>query len=414
MRKIRVPFFIFILVLIPALTILIIKLASGYSFDFSKKQFEPRGILVATSIPNGAQVFIDGELKTATDTTINVFPGSYLVEIKKDGYSSWTKELKIEKELVAKTDAFLFRTVPNLQPITFSGAQNPILSPDEDKIVFATNATDSAKSGLWLADLSEFPFGLARSPKQIVQNKLRGKDFSKAQITWSPDSRQILVNLNNQNFLLDPGQLTLEENLVDISWNLKSTKASWAEDENKVFQAKIKNLPDELEKILANSASNVNFSLDGEKITYEATASAQIPVGLVPPLPASSTQKEEREIKPGRIYVYDLKEDKNFLIAEAPQPEVPKAKNKNDLLKSNIKSPVSPISWFPTSRHLLWVEQGKISLVEYDGTNKTTIFSGPFEDSSVFPAPGANRIIILTSFGQEENQPPNLYSISLR
>lgn len=396
MRKIRVPFFLFVAILVPCLTLLVVKLAKGYSFDFRKKQFEPGGILVATSIPDGAQVFINGELKTATDNPLSLPPGSYQVEIKKEGFLAWSKKLLVEKELVTKTDAFLFKATSDLRPTTLFGAENPVLSPDADKIVYSSNATESGKAGLWLADLNEFPFGIARSPKQIVQSKAKGKDFSKAQLSWSPDARQTLVSLNNQNFLIDPGQLTLEQNLIDISWNVKSIKQGWADEEKKVFEVKLKRLPKEFKDIIATGAANLKFSPDGEKLLYSATSSAQIPEKLISPLPASSSQQEEREVKPGRIYVYDLKEDKNFFIS----------------LQSSVFS--HQLTWFPTSRHLLWIEPEKISLVEYDGTNKTSVYTGPYENSYVFPAPGANKIIILTNFGQEANQLPNLYSINLK
>jgi len=404
MRKIRVPFFFFILILIPTLTYLTIKLASGYSFNFSQKQFEPRGILVATSIPDGGQVFVDGELKSATDTTISLKPGHYRVEIKKEGFSSWQKELLIEKELVTKTDAFLFKIADpeeDLRPITFFGAENPILSPDSDKIVYASNATESGKAGFWLLDLNEFPFGISRSPKQILQSKIKGRNFAWSEITWSPDARQILVNSGTQNFLLDPSQLILEENLIDVTSKVKALKQSWKEEETRINDARLKRLPIPFRKITATAAANLQFSPDGEKLLYQATASAIIPEKLSLPLPASSTQKETRKIKSGALYVYDLKEDKNFFIAEVS-------------LSPLSIFPFSPtLSWFPTSRHLLWREEKEVNLIEYDGTNKTTIFQGKINPNGVFSAPAANKIFLLFN-PEQESSATNLYLLNLK
>jgi len=418
MRKIRLPFFFFVAISLPLLTFLVIKLAKGYKFNFSKKIFEPRGILVTTSIPDGAQVFINGEFKTATNNTLPLSPGTYKVEIKKDGYFPWVKQLKIEKELVTKTDSWLFPAAPDLRPLTFTGSQNPVFSPDGTKIVYSSTASESGKGGFWLIDLVELPFGINRGPKQIIKPMAKGRNFSKASVSWSFNSRQILISKDNQNFLIDPNQISLEQDLVDISFDLKSIVSSWQEEEKKIFDSKFKRLPKNLQEIFQSSAENFEFSQDQEKLLYEATASAKIPLNLLPPVPAASTQKEEREIKPGRIYVYDLKEDRNFYIAT-----IPEVKRKLSTAKSseafnsqitNYQLPITNFSWFPTSRHLLWVEPERISLIEYDGTNKTTIFTGPFENSYVFPAPEANKIIILTNFGQEANQPPNLYSINLR
>jgi len=414
MRQIRVPFFLLVAIFVPLATLFAIQIAKGYSFNFSKQKFEPRGILVATSVPDGAQVFINGKLETATNNTISLIPGDYQVEIKKNGFSAWSKKIKIEKELVAQTQTFLFLSVSDLRPITLSGAVNPTFSPDGTKIAFSVPATESAKAGLWVADLVEFPFGLGRSIKQIVKPITKNRNFTKAQISWSPDSRQILVTLGKENFLLDPNQLNLETNLVDITWNLSSIKAGWEEDEKKIQEAKTKRLPKKIQEILENSSANFNFSQDGEKLLYEATASAQIPPNLIPPLPAASTQKEERQLKPGGVYVYDLKEDKNFFITELKSGKAEECKKKNQN-PSTLPLSCSPaLSWFPTSRHLLWIEPQKVSLIEYDGTNKTTIFNGSFEDSSVFPAPSANKIYLLTKAGQEATSSTNLYSINLR
>lgn len=388
MRRFRVPFFLSVALFVPLITFLVIQLAKGYRLDLTKKKFTPQGILVATSVPDGASVFIGNELKTATNNTLHLAPADYKIEIKKDGYSSWTKELKIEKELVVKTDTYLFPKAPDLRPISLSGAQNPIVSPDGTKIIYFIPLTDPKNAGLWLLDLIDSPLGfISKSPKQIVKSTSL-RDFAKAEISWSPDGRQILVNLGSQNFLMDPSQFTPNQNLINITWNLKSIKESWQEEEEKQAQAKFKRLPLKLQEILATSAANLVFSPDGLKFLYNATASASIPEKLLPPLPASSTQKEEREIKPGNWYVYDLKEDKNFFISYQPK-------------------------WFFTSRHLVLPEKDKISIVEYDGTNKIAVFTGPFENSYVFPGPNSSKIIILTTFGQEPNQLPNLYSINL-
>lgn len=404
MKKSGVIFFLFVAISIPVLTVIVIQLGKGYSFNLSEKKFEPRGILVATSIPDGAQVFVDDQLETATNNTISLPPGKYKVEIRKEGYSLWKKEVEIEKELVTKTDALLFLGVTDLRPLTFSGATNPSFSPDKLKIAYSNPATASGKGGIWLNEIFELPLGIGnREPRQIIQSQPKGRDFSKANFDWSPDSRLLLLSFEKESFLIDTSILTSEEKLKNLSLvAIENLKGNWQDEEKKSQEAKIKRLPKPLQQILTNFAADLQFSQDGEKVLYEATGSAKIPEGLIPPLPAASSQKEERGISPGRFYVYDLKEDKNFLITISPEEK-----------KDSPKVPPL-INWFPTSRHLLLTEAGKISIIEYDGTNKTAIYSGPFENFFVATYPNGSKIVILTTFGQEENQPPNLYTINLK
>src|SRR5690606_38469838 len=79
--------------------------ARGYRIDKENLQITPSGLLVANSEPNGVQVFVDGELKTATDNTIKLPPGTHDLLLKKDGYTSWQKRIVIEKEIVTQIDA---------------------------------------------------------------------------------------------------------------------------------------------------------------------------------------------------------------------------------------------------------------------------------------------------------------------
>lgn len=385
---------VFLMVLVGAFWI--IRFAQGYRPDFSTKSLRPSGILVATSVPDGAQLYIDGRLKSATNTTINLSPGEYEVEIKKEGYTSWKKTLTIKKELVAQTDAYLFPTFPNLQSLTFTGAQTPLLSPDGQKVVFAVSQGSVDKNGLWILDLGDRPLGLPRDPRKIVASAPGGRDFSLAKLEWSPDSKQILTTLtmgtSEENFLLEANQLTAANRLIDVTNQLTAIRADWEKEKQLRFKAQSAKLPPKLLEILTNSGEDIHFSFDETKVLYTATASAQIPEKLIPPLPAASTQTENRNLESGKIYVYDIKEDRNFFLMD-------KDKTKN-------------LAWFPTSKHIFLVQQEKITILEYDGTNWVDVYSGPFENSFAYSFPAGNRILVLTSLSKDT--PPNLYAISLR
>jgi len=421
-KKHRILFFLLALFLILGSTVIVVKLGQGYKPDFSTKSLKPTGLLVATSLPDGAQVFIDDKLKTATNTTINLSPGKYEVEIKKDGFFPWKKTLEIKKELVTKTDAYLFSSFPDLRALTFTGAQNPVLSPDGTKVVYAV-ATPSAsleKQGLWVLDLTDRPLGLSRQPRQIVANTSL-LDFSQAELRWSPDGKQILATFKTtqgkgktaktktQNFLLDAEKTNLPSALTDITPTINLLYQNWKKEEEARFQTQISKLPEKLLSTLTDNTANIQFAPDETKILYTATTSASIPQGIISLPPVVSTQKEEREIKPGRVYVYDLKEDKNFFIGEAPSIPLP---NSNIQPQASNNSPQISYSWFPTSKHIFIVQKDKIIIKEYDGTNETVVWSGPFVNSFAFPFPAGNRILILTTLGKDT--PPNLYAVSLR
>lgn len=419
LSKHRISFFFTVFFFVLGATFFAIKIASGYRLDFASKSLKPTGILVANSFPDGARVFVNGKFVAATNGTLSLKPGKYTIEIKKNGFLPWNKELVIEKELVALAEAFLFPEVPDLKPLTFNEVNNPQASPDNTKIVYSIPLPD-LNAGLWIIDLTDSLLGFSKSPRQIAKSRT-GSDFAKANYSWSPDSRQILIEFpsSNNKYLLDAGELNELTAANEVSLTLAKTKENWQKEENIKEKAKIKRLPLTMQGIVASKAAELQFSPDSTKVLYLATASAEIPEKLIPPILAASSQKEDRKIEPGRLYVYDIKEDRNFSVPfTVPKPTpTPKPKSKltptPTLLTTNYSLLTTP-QWFPTSKHLIWITEDKVVSCEYDGTNMTTIYSGPFIKPYVFITPGTDKLVILTKLGGEAGDKNNLYIISLR
>lgn len=398
----RVPLFFLTILLIASLAYFLIRYAQGYQLNLSRKTFEPTGLLVATSIPDGAPILVDGQLASATNATLNLPPREYEIEIKKDGYFAWKKRLKIEKELVTKTDAWLFASLPDLKALTFTGATSPVVSPDRQKVAYlVAKSPNLLHNGVWVLDLVDLPLGISREPRQVLA-LAKKTELLAAQLFWSPNSKQILLTFNEQNFLLDTDRLNQSTALVDITLRLPLIKKQWQEELDLREKTKTSKLPPKLLSALVGKVADIQFAPDETKILYLATASAQLPEEILPPLPASSSQKEERNLEKDRLYVYDLKEDKNFFIAENPTRVVKKG------------SPTLPptIIWFPTSKHIFVLQNEKISIMDYDGTNRVDVYTGPMAENFAFPFPSGDRILILTTLGKET--PVNLYAISLR
>lgn len=385
----RTLFFFLVVASILFTTYLVIKIAKGYKLDLENLSFNPTGLLVATSNPDGAKIWINGLLKGATNSTISLTPREYKVEIKKDGYSPWSKTLKLEKELVVQTNALLFPILPDLKALTFNGAEKPLVSPDLSKVIYRT----TKPGGLWVLDLNDWPFGLNREPRQIFISSTRGRDLSTATYQWTPDSKQILLTFAaakvQENFLLDSNNTIDEVLLKDISSQLYSLSLQWSSDQKIREDQQMKKLPPVLTEIIQNNTKNLSFSPDETKILYTATASAQIPDNLIPAINGASTQTQQRLLKPGQTYVYDIKEDRNFPIPGG-------------------------VSWFPTSRHLMLVEKNKATIMEYDDTNRTIVYNTPFVDLNVFPFPSGNRLLVLTTISSDPTAPANLYAVSLK
>ncbi|PWU23987.1 hypothetical protein C5B42_01030 [Candidatus Cerribacteria bacterium 'Amazon FNV 2010 28 9'] len=435
----RVLFTFLSFVFIVVGTILAIRYAEGYR-PTTHGIVKATGLLAANSFPNGASLYINGNLTSATDTTINLSPGSYDLEIRKEGYFPWRKKVELDSELVTQTNAMLFPTAPGLSPLTYIGADHIFPSPDGQKLLFMTaSASAQHDNGLYILDLSDNPLALQRGPRQIAQ-ETSNSPFEKAQYLWSPDSNQVLVSWGNKNILLDANRFTDMETAQDITVHLTDTLATWKTELDRQTQVALSRFPSLIQQIATGSAIQVHISPDQYKLLYTATASATLPATLLSPVPAADSQPQERTIAPGNTYVYDRREDRNFLVEQVtpvstPTPSpLPKNEKKSEQPALVVATPQKPsifttidvfnaqysgfythsAQWLPDSRHVIIEGPGSITIIEYDGTNTTQIYAGPFIPGVIYPSPNGSEIIILTNFNQPSTVPQNLYAVSLK
>lgn len=382
-------------------TVIAVLYGKGYRFGFGGNGpiVSGTGLLVATSSPDGAQVFVNGHLTTATDNTINLAPGEYEVKIFKDGYFPWQKKITIKKEVVSKADALLFPKAPKLESITNIGILNPVLDPSKTKIAYVVASQSAVKNGIYILDMTSRPIlTLQSASSQIVNDTVDA--FSSSSLLWSPDSKEILATIGTTlktTYLLQTN--TLNQSPKDVTETKLTVDSAWEKLKNDKNKALMDSLPKKLKSVVSEDFNILEWSQDETKILYEASRSAEIPLIINPPLIGTDSTPEVRSIKKGEVYVYDLKEDRNYKILDS----VP---------KRGEFSPLA-IMWYPDSKHLVYVNDSKITMMEYDGKNQTTVYAGPFVDGYVFPWPDATRLVILTNLGNPTID-ANLYTISLK
>lgn len=385
-------------------TIIGIYYAKGYRVDTSnpKNFFQGTGLLVLTSNPDGARVIIDGKLTTATNNTINLQPGRYKVRIEKDGYFPWEKTIEIKKETVSTAATVLFPTAPRLESITTNGALDPVLDDTGSLIAYSVSSSSAAKNGIYVLNMSAPAILTLGGASSQVANNIN-QDFAKAVLQFSPDGTQLLASTS--------GQLTTSTYLLsarsfnstpqDVTSTLPQVLTEW--DKQKILKNKklIDSLPKKIRAVAREFFATPVISPEEDKILYTASKSAQIPILIQPRLPGTNSTPEKRNIEKGNTYVYDMKEDRNYLIA----------KHTDGATKQSF--PTDNFLWHPDSSHLIFVKGSKVNIMEFDGGNVTTVYAGPFTNGYVFPWPDGSSIVILTNLNIPD-APNNLYRISLR
>ena len=96
--------------------------------------------------------------------------------------------------------------------------------------------------------------------------------------------------------------------------NIASVNAAWQKIKAEKDKAQLNSLPKKLRTVVPKDFNILQWSADETKILYQASQSATIPLIINPPLIGTDSTPQVSNIKKGEVYVYDIKEDRNYLI----------------------------------------------------------------------------------------------------
>lgn len=391
---------ILVLVVLSIATTLAVLYAQGYRLipRDGKTIVEGTGLLVLTSKPDGARVYINNELSTATDQTINLEPGNYEVKIEKDGYFAWKKKITIKEGEVSQAYALLFPVTPRLEPITSTGANNVVTDSTGSMIAYTVTGNLPAKNGVYLIDMNNRPILPIGSVITQLTNDVNSV-LSSSLLSFSPDGNDLIAtvsgSVSNSSYLLKTNGFN--QTPANITSLLVSTQREWEKLSNAQLTQTINSLPRALRKTATDYFKDPVLSPEEDKILYTASASALLNPILKSPLKGVNSTPETRSLVAGNTYVYDIKEDRNYLLYDSTASVEPAPK----------------FTWHPDSAHLVFAKDDKVQVVEFDNQNLTTLYAGPFLNNFLAIWPDGSNLVILTNLNAP-TLPPNLYRISLR
>ena len=134
------------MVLALVITVAILALVvSGYWVN-SDFKIERQGMLQISSVPTGADVIVDGETawNQRTNTSKVLASGEHTIELKKDGYDSWSRKINVFEGLLYRIHYprlfLLEREKQNVYDM--SSVSLATVSPNREQIVLANNTTE--------------------------------------------------------------------------------------------------------------------------------------------------------------------------------------------------------------------------------------------------------------------------------
>lgn len=359
----------------------------------SQAVIKKTGMIAIRSVPDSAKVYIDGELVTATDDTISALtPGTHQVEVKKEGFEPWAKAINVYPELVTDITAVLVLQSPRLEPLTNTDVKAYALSNNQNNIAFLT--ANHTQPGIWMLPLSGTPLNIFRNnTRLLIADTVFAAPSLGQNIWWSPDDKEILVQMNATGYLL---YKVPEQNGANVTpksvTKVYEVKARWNETWKTDFLVPklnaIKQNQDIPELVLQHAQNETTtWSPDDEKFFF---------------LNQNSDNSKEYD-----LVVYNsetplpVSEERLYSTIKITNPE-------------NIK-----IYWYSDSYHLILVEkvdaQSKyytVSLIRIDGSNRTTIYTGTLDSDQAYTTPQGDKIVVMTSL--KDGGSSNLYAISIR
>ncbi|MCD6283923.1 PEGA domain-containing protein [bacterium] len=317
-----------ILVIILAISFIIavpfiILYAKGYSFDFKNKKIVLTGGIFLNSIPKKANVYINNKYtKKRTPCLIKrLIPQEYVIEVKKQGFHSWKKHMKVKPNLVREAKNIMLipeKLNPEMvKPLSSEFSLNKFLYPDiyQTNLKLKENFSTTTLGYTLSNDYVLYIKKIDRILYKIKLNDFIRNEFSETQINISP----------------------LPESEYKIYASAKNIAVL---DKNGTLY--IFDKPKRKFNVLAKNVKGLEFSEDEEKLLYFTNS---------------------------EIWVYYLKNGSNF----------PFLKKGEKQLITRVSKTIKKAIWYPlTNYHIIFKVNGNLKIIELDSDyprNNINLFS---------------------------------------
>lgn len=460
----KILFRTFLIVLFLVLVVGFIAYSRGYRFSVKDKTIVPTGILAVSSTPRPAKIYVNGAFKGVTDTNLTLPPGSYTVEVKKEAFTSYKRTLTLKGEIVETVDALLFPVNPSLSPLTNLGIVKVVGIDQTDKfLLFIENAETPERDGVYLFEAARGPISIFPPLKLLVLKDTLPPsiDFSTVTVRFSPKYDQAILDVSDEggiptfSYLISLSEETQEP--FDITSSRETLLKAWIREKQKQITKILETYPRVFASLVSQNARIIAFSPVETKVFYQARQDFELPLIIKPALIGSNQTKEDRFMKKNKLYVYDRKEDKNFLIPYEPagldkyvdadtqktiietiaEEKLERVAQEPSLIATATGRPRlsiwpveflsfitnSPVQWYPNSRNFVINEEFAqtdekdahqlFTIIDYDGTSRQIVYSGPYE-GTFFVVTSNGRIVILANLNPQVNKLPDLYEVGIR
>ncbi|MCK4454036.1 hypothetical protein KAU51_01650 [Candidatus Parcubacteria bacterium] len=200
------------------ITPILILYSQGYRFDFNPPdggiKITQTGGLFLKASPKNVEVFLDGRLEEKTSFFFgsvyinNLLPKKYNIQVQKEGYNVWEKNLEVkEKEVAEAKNIILIPKNLELQILNKGVEDFWILS--ENKIILKESAFAEAS-----ADKDEWALKIFNLENNLKSHLISEKEISKKE----PELLELKISPNGERVILKIGlKEQLEHFILDLT-----------------------------------------------------------------------------------------------------------------------------------------------------------------------------------------------------
>jgi len=257
-------FFLFLFLFI-TITPLALLYSEGWRFDFEDHEvIKTGGISLKASPDVRAKVFINGKVKRKLNRWTNsaylsgLIPKNYEVELKKEGYHSWKKNLKVkEGEVVEAKNILLLSKEKKKKNNIKDKVKNFYFSPDGTEIIYETQ-----DKTLKIYEKEEQQATTILSEISTTTN-----------VKWGPDSERLLLKTKKGYFVFNRNNkkitdLKLNSQIKEVYFHHKDESYLIAVQEKPTKQIIKINYKKEVQKPQKIITNYLAYDIRGNNITW--------------------------------------------------------------------------------------------------------------------------------------------------
>jgi hypothetical protein len=180
-------------VLVALASYIIINTALGYDLLTTNKEVVQNGLLVVESEPSNANIYINGiEESSDTGARLSLPEGTYTLELKKNGYRDWKREVRLVGGTVEQiTYAKLLPIEPAREVLGVGDSAESLVSSDRRWLLKKSAST----SNLWQLIDTDSSLGIPSTyslPSSVFGSRI---PVATSVVSWAESSSRVLVEV---------------------------------------------------------------------------------------------------------------------------------------------------------------------------------------------------------------------------